>query len=105
MAGIIYKVKNVEKISPPATATPIEIRLSAPAPVAKTMGAIPRTVDRLVIRIGLNLEAADSIMASIFPSPRSFLWLANSTIRIPFLDTNPMSMIKPIWLNIFKVCP
>lgn len=73
IAGIMYKVKNVEKINPPATATPIDIRLSAPAPVANTIGRIPSIVDKLVIRIGLNLEAAESLIAESLSSPASFL--------------------------------
>ena len=96
MAGMMYRVKRVEKISPPATVRPIEILLSAPAPVAKAIGATPKMVERLVIRIGLNLDAAESIIASNFLSPANFLWLANSTIRIPFLETRPISIIKPI---------
>mgnify|MGYP006178835869 CR=1 FL=1 len=29
--------------------------------------------------------------------------MANSTIKIPFLVTKPMSMMIPIWLKIFNV--
>src|SRR5674476_928641 len=64
---------------------------------------IPRIVARLVIRIGLNRDAAAYLMASIFDIPLNFLWLANSTIRIPFLVTSPISIMIPIWLKIFIV--
>ena len=67
------KVRNVEKINPPITAIPIETRLSEPAPSANAIGRIPRTVERLVIKIGLNREIAAFITASVFSSPAAFL--------------------------------
>ena len=61
MAGIINSVSIVENANPPMTATPIGTLLSAPAPRAKAIGRIPKIVDKLVIKIGLNL-AADAPM-------------------------------------------
>jgi hypothetical protein len=58
---------------------------------------------RLVINMGLNLATAASTTArNFFQSCQCFL-LANSTIRIPFFVTNPISMIIPIWENILMV--
>jgi len=61
-------------------------------------------VEALVIRIGRRRCNAASSMACILPSPASCFWLANSTIRMPFLATSPMSMMIPIWLKMFIVC-
>ena len=69
----------------------------------KAIGSIPRIVDRLVIRIGRNRAAAAPFTASILENPVAFLWLANSTMRIPFFVTSPISMICPIWLKMLIV--
>ena len=69
------------------------------------MGRMPNIVAKLVIKIGRKRDTADSRMASSNDNPASFLWLANSTIRIPFFETNPTSMMIPIWLKMFIVCP
>jgi len=55
----------VEKIKPPITTIPIETRLSDPAPKARAMGNVPKTVESEVIKIGLNLEADASKMDSV----------------------------------------
>ena len=36
---------------------------------------------------------------------RRWRWLANSTIRMPFFVTRPISMMMPIWLNTLSVWP
>ena len=105
MAGITNSVNMVENIKPPITAIPIETRLSDPAPSASAIGRTPRTVDKLVIKIGLKRAFAAPTIESLILIPVALRWLANSTIRIPFLDTNPMSIIIPIWLKIFSVSP
>ena len=51
-----------------------------------------------VIRIGRRRSTEASITASRVLRPRSRSWLANSTIRMPFLVIRPMSRIMPIWL-------
>ena len=81
------------------------IRPFAPSPVASASGSSPSTVEILVIRIGRNLWIDASIIASFFVSPAVWRWLANSTIRIPFFVTSPISIIIPIWLYIFIVIP
>jgi hypothetical protein len=35
--------------------------------------------------------------------PCSLRWLANSTMRMPFFVTRPMSMMMPIWLKTLRV--
>ena len=101
----MYIVISVEISIPPTTAVPMAIRWLQPSLVAKASGISPNMVDALVIRIGRRRCNEASLMAFILSSPLSCFWLANSTIRIPFLATNPMSMIIPIWLKIFIVIP
>ena len=63
-------VNTVENASPPITAAPIGTLLSAPAPKAKAMGRIPKIVDKLVIKIGINRATAApkiACSASIHP--------------------------------------
>ena len=76
--------------------TPSGIRLVAAAPKDNASGRAPSDMARLVIRIGLKRCVAAWITASDFFIPFNRLWLANSTIRIPFLVTRPISMIIPI---------
>lgn len=73
MAGITNSVRKVAKINPPMTATPIDIRLSDPAPRAKAMGNIPNMVERLVMSIGRNLALAAPMIASVSDSSCAFL--------------------------------
>ena len=90
---------------PPITASPIGTRLSAPAPSASAMGSVPRTVEKAVIRIGRKRAADASSAACWRPRPSSRFCLANSTIRMPFLVTSPISITSPIWLNTLSVLP
>ena len=69
MAGIIKSVNMVENIKPPITAIPIETRLSDPAPNARAIGKTPKTVDILVIRIGLKRALAAPIIESLIFIP------------------------------------
>ncbi|MNR09078.1 hypothetical protein D3C85_1252670 [compost metagenome] len=62
-------------------------------------------IAKLVIKIGRKRETAASLMASGMAMPFSLSWLANSTIKIPFLVTRPMSIMVPIWLKIFQLWP
>ena len=55
-------------------------------------------VVKAVIKIGRKRRVEASIMALSKAKPRSRSWLANSTIKIPFLVTMPINMIMPIWL-------
>ena len=67
MLGMTYSVKNVEKIIPPKIVIPTVNLLAAPGPDPIISGKTPKIVDKLVIRIGLNLIEADSIIEfSIF---------------------------------------
>ena len=96
MAGTTYMVIMVEMSMPPTTAVPMAIRPLHPSPVAYISGKRPRMVDALVIRIGRKRYTDASRMAVILSSPFFWRWLANSTIRIPFLATSPTSIIIPI---------
>ena len=101
----MYMVSRVDTNIPPTTAVPIAIRWLQPSPEAKASGINPRMVEALVIRIGRRRCNAASLMAVILSSPVSCFRLANSTIRIPFLATSPISIIMPIWLKMFIVIP
>jgi hypothetical protein len=56
-----------------------------------------------VMRMGRKREMAASSAASILERPAALRWLANSTMRMPFLVTMPMSMKIPIWLKTLSV--
>ena len=62
------------------------------------MGEAVETVAAEVIRIGRSRVIAASRTAAALECPCSWRWLANSTMRMPFLATRPTSMIRPIWL-------
>ena len=96
IAGTINRVRNVETIMPPTTAIPIAIRPCAPSPEAYTSGTNPKIVEILVIRIGRRRCVEAERIASAMLSPASWRWLANSTIKIPFFATRPISMMIPI---------
>lgn len=92
----MYMVSKVETSIPPTTAVPMAIRWLAPSPVAKARGINPNMVETLVIRMGRRRCKAAFRMAAILSSPDSCFRLANSTIRIPFFATRPISMMIPI---------
>ena len=52
---------------------------------------------------GRRRATAASCTASAMPSPFWRRWLANSTIRMPFFVTSPMSITIPIWLKMLIV--
>jgi hypothetical protein len=58
----------------------------------------PSTVQIMVIVTGRSRMLAALSIASRTPRPRSRNWLANSTIRMPFLAMTPTSSTRPIWL-------
>ena len=95
--GTTNKVKNVPINIPDTKTIPILFLALAPAPVAKINGKCPTTVAKLVISIGLNLLIDALVIASSLEKPCSFKTFANSTIKIPFLDTRPTSVTKPTW--------
>ena len=100
---MIYKVSVVENNIPPTTAIPIETLLCDPEPKAKAIGKIPNIVQSEVIMIGRKRATAASCTAFNFSDPDSLRWFANSTIKIPFLVTRPMSTMIPICEKIFSV--
>ena len=58
-------VANIVLIAiPNTTAAPKDIRLAAPAPVAKSKGMTPNTKANEVIRIGRKRDTAESSIAS-----------------------------------------
>ena len=92
----------IEKIIPVTNTIPIVSLDSYPAPDPTRSGAIPMTVEKPVIIIGLNLILQASIMELYELFPFIFICLANSTIKIPFLAEIPIKIISPIWLKIFN---
>ena len=102
-AGTTKSVRNVAKVKPHTIVTPIAMRLGVPV---KISGSAPRTVERLVMRIGRKRKRAAFLAAARREQPvRSAIWFANSTIKIPFFVTRPSNRIKAISLKMFKVCP
>ena len=87
-------VKKVENNIPPKIVIPTVSLLAAPGPVPIIRGNTPIIVDRLVIRIGLNLIAAASNTATSMFLPSFRNWFANSTIKIPFFAERPIKIIK-----------
>ena len=86
-------------ISPPMTATAMGARVSAPSPRARATGIMPAIMATVVMRIGRKRMGPASSMASLAERPSSRSWFANSTMRMPFLVTRPMSMMMPIMAN------
>ncbi|MCW0450776.1 hypothetical protein NB706_003610 [Xanthomonas sacchari] len=91
--------------TPKITTMPMVARLADPGPPATTNGIAPTTVASEVIRIGRRRTAEASTIASRTLRPASRNWLANSTIRMPFLAASPTSITMPIWLNRLSVPP
>ena len=78
------------------TTIPITIRACEPAPVAVSNGTTPKINAKAVIKIGRKRSFAATIAASKIGTPLSYSSLANSTIKIAFLATNPINNTKPI---------
>jgi multidrug efflux pump len=74
------------------------LRDSAPAPLATASGTAPRMVAMVVIRMGRSRSPAAASAASRTSWPSSRNWLANSTSRMPFFATSPISSTMAIWL-------
>ena len=68
---------------------------AAPGPLTIVSGRWPKMVAALVINTGLRRTSEASRTALILPMPRRCIWLANSTMRIPFFDTRPTSVTRP----------
>jgi hypothetical protein len=71
---------------PPTTAVPIAMRFAAPAPAAMASGSVPRAKAIEVITIGRSRSCAALTAACSAEMPASRNALANSTIRMAFLD-------------------
>jgi hypothetical protein len=81
---------------PLITVVPMLWREIAPEPDAIQSGTQPKMNAKLVIKIGRSRWAAPLIAASTIDSPpRSSSIFANSTIRIAFFATRPISMMRP----------
>jgi hypothetical protein len=95
----------VEKIMPPTTAVPSGRRDSPPAPRPSASGRMPKMVASVVMRIGRRRMRAAPTTASTSSMPRARRWFANSTTRIAFLVTSPISMMRPICEKMLSVSP
>ena len=71
--------------------------LTEPGPLANTIGSIPNTKAREVIRIGRKRSWAAWMADCIKSPPLSTCTLANSTIKMAFFAASPTSITKPIW--------
>ena len=90
--GVMNRLSTVERIIPPNTAVPSELRAALPAPDREHQRRDAQDErdrgheDRPQPRLGGALTA---VTAS---TPCSRIWLANSTIRIAFFDASPISI-------------
>ena len=91
-------MESVARPKPPTMTQPSASRASAPAPEDRISGTPPSTVEVMVIITGRRRMVEASKMACFTSAPLSRNWLANSTIRIPFLAMMPISITSPIWL-------
>ena len=83
--------------SPENTTVPILTRLPEPKPLASSRGKKPAREEMAVSRIGLRRAMAAPLIAVSRSSPSAMRWLANSTIKMPFLAARLTSTSKPIW--------
>ena len=84
---------------PKKTAVPMDTRISAPAPWESMSGMTPNVNAKEVIRIGRSRRREASMAASVRFRPASCNCLANSTMRMAFLQANPISTTSPIWVK------
>ena len=103
--GITSKLKKVEVISPPITATAIGERNDvSPALQPAAIGSIPAPMAMVVITIGLARLWQASISASKRFKPCSrCARIAYSTSKIEFLVAMPINMTKPMSDGIEKL--
>ena len=88
---------SVAASMPPNTAVPSDRRDAAPAPVATNNGTTPRMKAKDVIKMGRSRSLAACNAASrTGMRSRSWLSLANSTMRIAFFAASPISVTIPI---------
>ena len=85
-------------------ATAIGTRVSAPSPRASATGIMPAIIATDVIRIGRSRTGPASRSASRVDFPFALSWFVNSTRRMPFFVTSPISMMKPIIAIIDMYC-
>ena len=83
---------------PPTSTKPMEFLAWAPAPLTSVRGKWPAIVAPVVIRIGRRRVMAAVRTASRLARPCRCRLLANSTMRMPFLDTSPTRVTSPTWL-------
>ena len=77
--------------------TDISLLKSIAKYLASTIGSIPSTKAREVIRIGRKRNLAAYMADCTKSSPLSTCTFANSTIKIAFLAASPTNITKPIW--------
>ena len=87
---------------PENTAMPIARRISLPAPLPKISGSTPAQKAIEVIRIGRRRSRQAWRTASSNVCPRSSSSLANSTIRIAFLQASPTSTTSATWVKMLR---
>src|SRR5882672_8087091 len=104
-AGTTTSVSTIESSTPHMTTTPIDWRLSEPAPCATSNGIEPKALHRLVMSTGRRRVSEACLTAATNSTPRSRNWLANSTISTPFFAASPTSITIAIWLKMLIDIP
>lgn len=97
MDGTTNRVNRVPTNMPPTSTSPMELRAAAPAPETRVRGKCPAMVAAVVMRMGRRRMVAASRTASSLASPWICSWLANCTMRMPFLATSPTRVTSPTW--------
>ena len=87
---------KVENIKPPKIAMAIDELDSALMPILKAGNTAEAAVVRAVIIMGLNRVRQAAKTASFLFFPLRISKFENSTSKIPFFMTMPISKIKPI---------
>ena len=87
------------------TARAIGARISAPAPIAKASGSMPKIIASVVMTIGRRRVEPALMSASSRGVPSRRAWFVKSISRIAFFVTRPISMMRPIMLIMLSVSP
>lgn len=77
----------------------------APEPTASARGAMPKMVASAVIKMGRSRRRPDWKTASFSERPCAVKCCSESSIKMPFLWTMPITIMMPMKLEILRVWP